>query len=543
MCALVRTLGLVSIAVAFLVACDTEGTGQTTTAAMPWFEGTGTAVGEVTMAATSTPTLSEVPAAPATAGQTMTRAPAATPAVSGTATGSPAVTGIPGRTATSISVPTRSETQTPEPSESPTPTRGPVVTRTPLPPGLCPERAEEVPPISAIEVGVGIVDGFEPQLRDYLSAGGNADVLRATLNELALVDGEGAAWQARAQVVSVDVTGNGTPEVVVGLTFLVEGQYADGGLFVFSCQEGQYAGGAVRTWSGQAFAGGSPDPGIRAIQDMNRDGVPEIVYSYVQVIGTHANFTRLFHVLEWNGSEFLDLIQSDFSPSTAAPVENGDGAILDTNGNKNLELLLTNGVGFYYEDGGPQRGRLDTWAWDGYSFRLAQSEDELPVYRFQAVQDGDVAAAVGRYQRALALYEQAIVDDQLLGWSQGQLWPDTAYGNSPTPTPDPAERTRLTAYATYRTLLVHVLTGATEEARELYQSLQEQFPEGTAGHPYARLGTAFWQTWEATRDTTAACDRAVAVAAAHAEETLGPLGSRFYGSQNRDYGPKDVCPY
>jgi hypothetical protein len=394
-----------------------------------------------------------------------------------------------------------------------------------------------------IEAGTGIIEGFEGQILGHLNAGGSLEGLREAFSGLTLTDSDGTVWQGRAQVVPVDVTGNKTPDVVIGLTFSVEGQYADGALFVFGCRERAYEGGAIRALGGQVFAGGSPDPGIRAIQDMNSNGVPEIVYSFVSVIGTHGNFTRLFHILEWNGTEFVDLVDNDVHPPQAAPVNNGDGAVLDTNGNRNLELVLTNGIGHYYEDGGPQRERTDVWFWNGYAFTLASVKYEDPVYRFQAVQDGDDAALEGKYNAALSFYQRVISDDGLLGWSEGQLWPDAAYGGGPTPTPDPGERARLSAYAAYRTMLVYVVQGLEAEAQSAYGTLQAQFLEGEAGHPYAKLASVFWQVYSGGGDISAACTRAVEYASVHTGEVLAPLSGGFYGYLNREYTAEDVCPF
>ncbi len=441
--------------------------------------------------------------------------------------------------------PTETATNTPEPDETPTPTPtlGPRVTRTPVPPGLCPSPSDDLPAIVPITPGTGIVEGFEPQILAFLNAGGAPESLREVLSELSLTDDGGIVWRAWAQAVAVDVTGNTTADVVVSLSFAVEGQYADGALFVFSCQDQAYQGGLVTPLGGQLLSIGGPDPGIRVIQDMNANGVAEIVLSYIEVIGTHSNYTRLFRILEWDGSQFVDLVQSDSVPSDTAAVQNGDGAVYDTNGNRNLELVLTNGVGQGYEDGGPQRERTEFWTWNGYAFRLARSEYEPPVYRFQAVQDGDDSALAGRFEQALDFYEQAIFDDGLLGWSQGQFWPEAAHADTPTPTPDPDERSRLSAYALYRTMLVHVLTDAMEDAQIAFEELQGQFPEGISGHQYAELAKAFWEEYSARADVGRACVRAAEYADAHTDEVLVPLGSSYYGYLNRNLTAQDVCPF
>ena len=438
---------------------------------------------------------------------------------------------------------TPTNTPAPDGTPSPTPTLGPKVTRTPAPPEVCPEPVEDLPTIEPIEPGTAIVEGFEPQIRAFLDAGGSAESLRVALSELSLTDGEGTIWQARAQTIPVDVTGNTTADVIVSLSFAVEGQYAEVALFVYSCSGGDYQGGAVVPLGGQLLSIGGPDPGIRAIQDMNADGVPEIVISTIEMIGTHGNFTRQFRILEWDRSQFVDLVRNDSGHLNAAPVENGDGAVFDTNGNKNQELVLTNGPGQGYLDGGAQRERIDTWAWNGYEFRLFRSEYESPIYRFQAVQDGDDRSLAGRYQDALEFYEQAISDDELLGWSEGQLWPDTVYGQSARPTPDPDERARLSAYALYRSMLTQVIFDAPEEAGAAFTLLQERFPEGTPGYPYAQLAEAFWSEYRTRADVGRACAKAAQFADSSAEAILTPLGSQFYGYLNRDYEAQDVCPF
>lgn len=356
-----------------------------------------------------------------------------------------------------------------------------------------------------------------------------------------MTDGE-TTWKARTQVMTIDVTGDTTPDVVMDFSFFVEGQYADGAVFVYACQEGQYQGGAVAVMGAQVFSGEDPDPGIRAIRDMNRDEVPEIIFSYIEIIGTHANFTRLFRILEWDGSKFVDLIQGDLYYPHSARVDNGDGVIRDTDGDGTLELVLTNGVGRGPDVIGPQRTRIEIWAWNGVAFTLASAEYSPPQYRFQAVQDGDDATLRGDYDKALAFYEQSIFDDELLGWSPGRLWPDSLYGTAPTPTPDPDERPRLNAYAYYRIMLLHVVQGSMPEAQIVYETLQDEFPAGAVGHQYAELATVFWEEYDTRADIATACGKAVEYASAYADEVLIPLSSSFYGFGQRDYAPRDVCP-
>jgi hypothetical protein len=408
--------------------------------------------------------------------------------------------------------------------------------------GECPPTGGQPPAISPNAPGNSIVEKFEAQIRAYLDGGGSRQSLEAILGELSLTDGD-TTWQAKAQVATEDLTGNGTADVVVSLAFYVPSQYADSTLFVFVCEEGHYEGGAIAVMGGAAIGEEDVDPGIRAIADLNGDGIREIAFSYVEILGTHANFTRVFRIIGWDGQEFADLVESEGYPPNGAAVMNGDGQFRDTDGDGTLELELTNGVGRGYMDSGPQRRRVDTWAWDGSAFLLSHSEYEPPAYRFQAVQDGDAASLRGEYGQAMDLYQRAISDGDLLGWSRRQLWPDDAYGGSPTPTPDPGERSRLSAYAHYRIMLLHLLHGKRDEALVAYRALGDGFPSGNPGHSYAALGTAFWEAQAASGGLRDGCAGAVEYARAHVAEILEPLGSGFYGTAQRDYQPEDVCPF
>ncbi len=113
-----------------------------------------------------------------------------------------------------------------------------------------------------------------------------------------------------------------------------------------------------------------------------------------------------------------------------------------------------------------------------------------------------------------------------------------------TPVPaDPAERLRLEAYARYRILLLHTLHRWTDSARVVYDGLQQRFPKGREGHPYAELATVFWNEYAATNNISRACYRAIEYAGNQGDAVLKPLGSDFYGDANPDYAPEDICPF
>jgi hypothetical protein len=411
---------------------------------------------------------------------------------------------------------------------------------------VCPLPSEEQPPIPEVRKGGTVAEMFEAQILDYLNGGGDAQGLQTALTGLAVADGSGEDWQTKSQAFSADVTGDTTPEVILDLSVFIADQFADGALFAYRCQAGQYVGGVVDRFAGQLLSAESADPGIRAIQDMNGNGRSEIVFSYTPVVGTHNDFAREFRIVEWDGARFVGLIRSNGHSPDVAEVRNGDGEILDTDGDGMLELQLTSGVGPRIIDSASalDRPRSDTWAWDGEAFVLASSvPTSPPVFRIQAIWDGDAATLRGEYEEALGYYQQAIDDEALFGWSQGRTPSDAAYSFVATPTPDPEERRRLSAYARYRMLLVHAVSGSMQDAHTTYASLREESPDGAVGDEYVALADAFWDGYGARGEVEASCQRAREYAGAHNEQVLGPLGSAFYGIGSPDYAPEDVCPF
>jgi hypothetical protein len=404
----------------------------------------------------------------------------------------------------------------------------------------CPPPSDKTVQISPISPGTTVIEGFEPQLLNYLNLRGSADDLQESLRGLTFNDGT-TIWESKSQVINVDVTGNQVPEVLIDLSFFVEGQYVDGAIFIYRCKNERYEGGAIATIGGQTLTADDPDPGIRAVQDMNSDGVPEIVYSYIEIIGTHANFTRVFKIVTWDRLNFVDLIQSDSYDPTVAQVSNGDGEVIDTNGDGNFELVLSHGIGRGPDISPLDRVRTETWAWDGSAVSLTCSEIVgAPVFRFQAFQEADNATECGDYPEALALYQQAVFDEELIGWSRGRIADDSFY--TATPTPDPNERPRINAYGRYRIMLLHIVQGHLSEAEVVYNTLIAKFPKGDHGSQYAELATVFWNSYHEGGDLGDACEAAAAYSTGNAEQILNPLGSDFYGFYSRDYTPEDICP-
>lgn len=383
---------------------------------------------------------------------------------------------------------------------------------------------------------------FEQNILNYLNTGGSASGLQWTLNNSLITINEPV--QFTTTISSTDITGDATPDLVMDLYY--EGpEFVGDSLYIFQCKEGQYQAFALFPFGWFNPLGHETSDGLRAIRDMTLNGIPEIVYSFIDNVGAHGYFTRTFHIVEWDGAEFADLIVNpDFydpgSSSNFAYAYNGDGVIRDTDDNGTLELLLTIGTAPHYVDEGPQRNRTEVLSWNGVAFTAARSYYDPPEYRFQAARDGDEASIRGDYDEALAFYQQAIFDEKLFGWTGGRFADPFYYGGE-TPTPDLEERPRLDAYSRYRIVLLHLLQGNMDPAQIVYDTLQEKFPANTVGHDYAQMAVAFWEDYLIHEDLTAACSMAIEFATTYWEIIVAPLGTGYYGL-SYPYHAEDVCP-
>lgn len=344
-----------------------------------------------------------------------------------------------------------------------------------------------------------------------------------------------------------DVTGDGVPELFVRWDYI---------FYVFGCFQGEYVILLEQVPPLLTFA-----PEVESVQDMNLDGIPEIVTSTRLCLWDRC---ATYAIYEWNGDEFESLIDTPDHPDyhMVDQSEPSGMSLEDIDANGTIELLLRGGVppesfeGEYY-DGLPWREETNIYMWNGTAYVFLRTDYTPPEYRFQAIQDGDRAAEIGEYDEALDFYQQAIFSDELDWWSpERQCYmqpPCRGYGDmfllTPTPTPipspmpDPNEYDNLAAYAQFRIMLLHVLRGWSPEARTVYDTLQAKFPEGQVGHAYAEMATAFWSEYQSSRSLNQACGKAIAYARANPDDILTSIGSDYHGFQARVYEPEDVCPF
>lgn len=338
----------------------------------------------------------------------------------------------------------------------------------------------------------------------------------------------------------VDVTGDGVPELIFT---------ADDNALLYHCKDGQYE----IQWL-TAYTYHYIQPVIYGIEDLNRNGVPEIM-----LLGGDLRY-HFYTIDEWDGSKFR-VLNEDLSLERPADqgciTVMGKSTIGILNNSQSIKMLLKQGIPIWseYSIGLPWRKETRTCIWNGTSFVLTHTQLAPPEYRFQAVQDGDRATLAGEYDKAFGFYQQAIFDDKLDWFSQERriILVNAEPDISLAPTPDPAmqdaaEYPNLAAYARFRLMLLHIKQSFLPEAKTVYDTLLQKFPVGQPGYAYVEMATAFMDEYTASQSLARACDRAIAYAETHPAEILAYLGNgeyseSFYGEQSLEYMPKSVCPF
>ena len=439
---------------------------------------------------------------------------------------------------TACATPSSTLTPTPLPSASPSltvtsnPSPSPTATQTITPKrvGECPtEQKALVPDFKKAFEGTG-TQGLVTPVLNFLNQGGSQQAVVKAFR------------QAKQRIFEGDLTGDSKPELGVFDPFLS----------VLGCINGEYK--ILYTPDPDWYYGWSE---IVSTQDINLDNVPDLVVYNPNSCGFMWNCSEAY-IYEWDGGQFQSIVENDYYGiiTMRGPfiVE-----VKDIDGNGTKELITSGGIPTWiaqFSDGLPWREQSDVYMWNGKSFILNQTEFASPQYRFQAVQDGDLATLRGDYKKALGYYKQAVVNNQLKWWTPERRAYEQAANSFPvdvTPTPlplpmpDPAERPHLAAYAQYRIMLLYIQQDMQTEAQTAYDTLQKNFSAGKAGDVYAEMATAFWMEYQSTSDIAQACNRAIDYATAYQTEALLYLGntveSHYHGWQSLDYQPRDLCPF
>jgi hypothetical protein len=419
------------------------------------------------------------------------------------------------------------------------------------PPAECPQENPNLVPSFIIPEPADPVwypADSEDAILGFLNAGGTR---RALMNYLIQSD-QIFAYSQRS-FLERDLTNDGVPELVL----------SDGNIRIFACKDHRVYTAFEKEYVFDI------NPFLISVQDMNLDGIPELLIGRQDSVPVDKPVS--LQILGWDGNQFEYLIAPPdlsmdcvrYNPYGDICAEDGwivaDGyngmgrdpwAVRDIDQNGTRELVIIDGVGHNYR-GIPMRARTTIFMWNGNSFTLFDHYLDPPSYRFEALQDGDVATLKGKYDQALDFYQQVIFNDKLDWWTDEKFAnlyyrDDNARQNIPTPTmtaPDPNEYNNLAAYARYRIMLVDLLRGDTQAAQVVYETLQIKFPSGISGHDYAEMASVFWTEYQETQNISQACKKTVGYADQHQEGILYYISHRFGGSQLPRYKTGDICPF
>jgi hypothetical protein len=326
----------------------------------------------------------------------------------------------------------------------------------------------------------------------------------------------------------VDMTNDQIPELTITLT----------NFYVFGCEKGNFV--TLLFIERSAFN----RPSIITITDNTKNGIPELAMrTHTWSQGGHA-----YEVYEWDGNQFRKLNKEEIWAEV-------DGKIFfkDIDRDQVNELILDSGVPTWetYYSGLPWRNERTIYEWDGQYYVPSKYEFDPPEFRFQAVQDGDLATKQLEFDKALRLYEEAIFNKYLKEYSPEirknlqQKWETQWNPATPAPTPYPSDITeypRLAAYTYYRIMLLDIMKGDKAGATTIFDTLQEKFPADNPGHTYVEMAKVFMTEYQTTQNMTNACGQAIQYAVDH-PKLLVPLGSDYHGWQSHEYKPEDVCPF
>ncbi len=382
-------------------------------------------------------------------------------------------------------------------------------TTTPVP-SLVPTQVDPVcvPSGSSPDLADGDFDSYPTAVLDFLNQGGSPDQLDAALYEA------GVANQP-VSVASADLTGDQKIDVIVSIYNPASQTIAPPGkLLVYTCQESRYSLGyeieSQENWGA---------PQIHFIQDMNADGQDEIVTSST-ICGAHTCFERV-QILMWDGDSFTNRLEGSTAelpyPDVRISDENSDG----------VYALEVSASGFGSVGAGPPRG--ETWVWSyNIEQNLWEKTDEILAesnYRIHVLHDADLAALQGDYDEALLLYGRVLSDSTIEDWL------------------DPVrEKANLSAYALFKTGVIHYLRGETDLGAATFGQLRSAYPPPDEGSAYARLADVF-QAAYASGDLSAGCQAVQGWAEENTSQVLMPLGPETFGYGNPQVEPEDVCPW
>lgn len=342
------------------------------------------------------------------------------------------------------------------------------------------------------------------ELLRYLSAGGSIEVLEEEIRDTWDVLGEDGYVRT-----NTDLTGEGTPEVVIGYLTPED----RGALVILGCQDGRYV------LHEEAFSSEPIVPELIWLGDLNQNARSDVLFA-IQECDSNDTCVYQTRLLTWDGQlgRFVNLIEGAIISDTL-PVIN------DTDDDKVTEIIIqlqSRGT----TATGPLRTGLLIYDWNGQLYTLSIVQYDPPRYHVQIVHEGDKAFNRLDAATAAQLYEVSLNDASLRYW----------FNDGPV---------TLRSYTLYRLMLAYAFL---QDGRlfAVIEQFETEFPrlspEGqTLEIPvYAEMAYSFWNALQATSNLHSAC-LAVQEIMSRRPEALTLMNR--YGSRSPTYTELDLCPY
>jgi hypothetical protein len=343
-------------------------------------------------------------------------------------------------------------------------------------------------------------------IEQFMNAGGTLVNLERGLRETwGVVDERGGFVRG-----DLDLSGEGVPEAVIGLTTADEG----GLLLILTCIDGRYSIVYQTALNSTGDASLIDAPRLIATQDINQNALPELVYT-VRACGEADRCEYHTQIAAWSAARgrFNNLLGE-------AVLSEAEPTLDDIDEDRVSELIVRlDNPGD--ADTGPLRTGYTIYDWDGLVYTESVTQLNPPRFRIQVVHQADAAFEAGDVDEAIGLYDLALNSPSLEAWRGGD------------------EDAALQTYLFYRLLLAYAFT-QDERLVPTVQSILATYPDVTAAPVYIEMAVTFWNAYQVTNNLNAACLNVQTVIAAR-QEALGLLNR--YGSRSPTYTADDLCPF
>jgi hypothetical protein len=394
--------------------------------------------------------------------------------------------------------PTSAPTNAPQPASSPTGVPTPAASPAPSPAAFP----------AAPQAWPGSLESAAEALVEQVNVNpANRSGLAQMLQQWSPVSPDPAS--PKNSLTEADLTGDGQPELVVGLVDPEAPSNPAGprGLVVALHDEnGRYRSIPIPSGTTPSPPAG---PYIQQVVDVNADRAAEVL-TISKICGA-STCTTYPAVASWAGGSYRLLTPADLSMADA------DVKFEDRDNDGRLELLLSGGQ-LGSTGAGVQRGRTDIYRFVGGRYDLAETQTEATSSRYLAIADANAAFDRKDFRAAEPLYQRAATDDALSDQRPSAGNPGAG----------------LRAFARFRLLLLNAINGEDDDARTILQQMQTL----DAATPYPAAAQVFWNIYGQTGSVEAGCTQ-FTESARRQPAMLEPLTG--WGYSNTEMKADDLC--